>query len=394
MRKLFQYIIYMIIFIAGGVTTYLIDRVSLQKDSTALLHHDSSDTEPPVTAKPAILFKYNASIQKDSKDIFNDDSALYSYVKKFGIKQSITHLHELTAIYGDCHHPAHKAGRFAYDLLSNQAFYEAGSECHSGGLHGVIEAYFHENGIKKMTEDLDKICSPNRNNFFSHQCIHGIGHGLMAWSNYALLDVLKYCDRLPKRSDSCWSGAFMENIVGGIAHHNDDGKKNGHVTQYISDDPHYPCTIVDEKYKAGCYFYQTSRMIQIFNGDFAKVAAACSEAKQAYQVHCFESMGRDVGGRFRGDPTGAIKTCGSAPKGASRVHCISGAVQDTFWDYSGQDQAITFCKGLTEDDEKNACYKTIFARAIQILTIKSDLNIFCNKTPDPYRKHCFLSIGI
>ena len=390
MKKPLQYLTYLIIFIAGGMATYFI--IPAQRHAPAL--SPSSEMTPNEKKKhPSVPLKFDPAIATDSQEIFNNDDALYSYVKKFGLKQSITHLHTLTATYGDCHQPAHKAGRFAYDLYANAAFSTAGSECHSGGLHGAIEVYFRKNGINHLTEDLNKICTSESNNFFSHQCIHGIGHGLMAWSNYALPDVLRYCDRLPKMADSCWSGAFMENVVGGLANHgNHHGE--GKATKYLSDDPHYPCTIVEDKYKAGCYFYQTSRMIQIFNGDFVKVAQACSEANAIYHLHCFQSMGRDVGGRFRSDSDGAIKTCARVPFGTSRIHCLNGAVQDSFWDASGQDNALAFCRSLTDTNEQDSCYRTVFARATQILIAKGDLSAFCRKISGIYRKHCLLSVGI
>ena len=393
MKRLIAGISYLVVFIAGGVAMYFM--IPLLQNAPAVSHHDtddSSETKHPVKAKQSVSFQYDASIQKESAAIFSNDPALYSYVKKFGLQQSITHLHELTALYGDCHQPAHKAGRFAYDLFSREAFVAAGSECHSGGLHGAIEAYFHENGIANLTEDIDQICRPEANSFFDHQCIHGIGHGLMAWSDYALPDVLKYCDRLPRLAASCWSGAFMENVVGGLAQHHHDG--GSAPSKYLSNDPHYPCTIVEDKYKAGCYFYQTSRMIQLFDGDFTKVAAACSETNQAYQMHCFSSMGRDVGGRFRGDPVGAINSCGSVLKGVMRIHCLNGAVQDAFWDASGQDNAMTFCKKLVDTAEKESCYKTTLTRATQILTTQSDRNQFCQKAEDPFRKSCLLGMGL
>ncbi|MBI3358826.1 MAG: hypothetical protein HY037_04475 [Nitrospirae bacterium] len=135
-------------------------------------------------------------------------------------------------------------------------------------------------------------------------------------------------------------------------------------------------------------------MIQIFSGNFAKVAVACSEAKQLYQGNCFESMGRDVGGRFRGDPGEAIHACSNAPGGASRLHCLTGAVQDSFWDRSGQDHALLFCKILKESAEKNICYGTIFTRAPQILSDKNDLQAFCSKVEGPFRKQCLISTGL
>lgn len=66
----------------------------------------------------------------------------------------------------------------------------------------------------------------------------------MAWTSYELIDALELCDRLEDSTNQrfCYSGDFMENIVGGLA------GTMGHYTEFVSDDPHFPCNILEEKY--------------------------------------------------------------------------------------------------------------------------------------------------
>ncbi|MGH8553154.1 MAG: hypothetical protein ACRERS_07650 [Methylococcales bacterium] len=180
----------------------------------------------------------------------------------------------------------------------------------------------------------------------------------------------------------------MENVVGGLGGHHAHGKSEHPNTKYLSEDPHYPCRILEEKYKGNCYFYQTSRMMTLFHGDFSKIASACAETTVSVQVYCYESMGRDAGGVHRGDPQGAIKACSNVASSASRIHCLTGAVQDSFWDPSGQDKALAFCKLLTDETEKGGCYAAILTRAPQVLTSKNDLKRFCGKTEPTYRGQC------
>lgn len=174
----------------------------------------------------------------------------------------------------------------------------------------------------------------------------------------------------------------MENIVGSLA------REQGHFTEYLNDDPHFPCTVVDKKYVNACYFYQTSRMIQLFNGDFSKVALACSEIDPAYHLSCFGSMGRDVGSYNRGNPAGAIEDCSFIPPGQNRTNCLTGAVQDSFWVSDGQDNAIKFCRTLLNKEDKSSCYQTIIGRAFEVLSSKDELKIFCDKVEGEYQKLC------
>lgn len=345
----------------------------------------------PKSKNQAFRGPENPNISANDETLFTNDGSLYSYIKKYGPKKTIQQLNSLSAKYGDCHQTAHKAGRISYDLYGSKSFQLCSSECHSGCYHGATEAYFRDHGTKNLTKDLNILCSSELNPFFSHQCLHGIGHGLMAWSDYDLNLALKSCEMLSAHQDSCWTGVFMENIIGGLATEASPTEQKtlaGHFTKYLNNDPQYPCNIVEEKYKPSCYFLQTSRTMQLFNGDFSKIAKACSDAPTAYQSSCFQSMGRDVGGVFRNNSTGAIGACQSVPGGSLRIDCLVGAVQDSFWDPSGQDQAIGFCKLLISSKEKSACYNTIFERAPQVLASKSDLSLFCSKAEYQYRDLC------
>jgi plastocyanin len=329
---------------------------------------------------------YDESIAENSQAIFEDDAALYSYVRKYGPLATIKYLSELQAQLGDCHRPAHLAGRFAYEILQDNAFQTGSSECHSGYYHGAAEAYFRDRGTANLAEDLALICGSELNPFMSHQCFHGVGHGLTAFADYEIVEALANCDLLPQGLESCYTGVFMENIVGGLS------PTGGPSTDYLSDDPQFPCNAIDEKYRPSCYFYQTSRMVQLFNYDFSLVAAECGVIDPSYQQNCFESMGRDVGGVHFTDNPGAILDCETAPSGDPRIWCLSGAVQNTFWDPTGQDQALDFCALLQVEAEKAGCYETIFNRAPLVLATEADLQAFCGKAEPAYRDTCLAAV--
>lgn len=326
---------------------------------------------------------FDEAIPEEAPVIFADEVALYSYVRKYGAAKTMQYLNELQTQFGDCHQNAHNVGRFVYELLSEQAFQDCTAECHSGCYHGATEAYFRDHGTANLAEDLAVICNSELNPFYSHQCFHGVGHGLMAFSDYEIFEALHNCDLLPEGQASCYSGVFMENVVGGLA------PTVGHFTDYLSEDPHFPCNIVEEKYVDACYFYQTSRMVQVFEWEFAKVAEACGEIEEQYQRSCFESMGRDVGGVNMTSNKGAIIDCSTAPAGDQRIWCFNGAVQNTFWTPQGQDQAIDFCMQLNEPAEKEGCYSTIFRRATLVLESNADLSAFCEKAEAGYQQPCF-----
>lgn len=324
--------------------------------------------------------------------LITNDNFLKSTIKNSGPSYVIKKLAEIMPSQNlSCHDRAHVAGRMSYEVLGSKAFQLCSSECHSGCYHGAAEAFFKDKGTAHLQENLKVICQGELNKFFLHQCVHGVGHGLMAWSNYELLDSLSYCDTLDgfNNQSSCWTGVFMENIVGGLAIEKagTNFSASRHYTKYLSQDPHFPCNIVSEKYKGSCYYLQTSRMIQLFNSDFKKVADTCLEAPPNNRVSCFQSMGRDVGGTSKHDPSGAIAKCYNAPYGEYRNECLSGASQDTFWDKSGKDEALLFCSLLKDSKEATKCYKTIILRASEVLS-KIEYNEFCKTTPVSFGSWC------
>lgn len=376
--------------LVGTINVVAENNPAEKEGSDTNIFQETASWVKTVFKKLLLLFKKEKvpKIDKGSTEIFKSRAALKTYIQNYGTKETIKRLHALSAQFGTCHDVAHVAGRTSYELFGEKSFKECSAECHSGCYHGATEAYFKEHGTANLAKNLETLCGSELNYFFSHQCIHGIGHGLMAWTNYEIHEALQNCDLLPERQDSCWTGVFMENTVGSLTQES-SGSIGGHFTKYISDDPLYPCAIVDDKYKSSCYFLQTSRMIQIFGADFKKVASSCLDAPKPYQKSCFGSMGRDVGGVYRRDPAGAIKACSFAPaKDQLRIECLMGAVQDSFWDPSGQDEAIRFCRILTNQEEKSACYRTIFERAPQVLLSKNELEGFCKKVEGKYKNIC------
>lgn len=376
MNKKIKIILIVLVIVVIDVTGFLIFSNNYKNTGNATKNNVSN-------------YAYDSNISETSRDIFKNEDALYSYVKKFGPKKTVQWLNVLSAEFGSCHNVAHEAGRFSYEIYNEESFKFCGGECHSGCYHGATEAYFQDHGTANLAENLNLLCSSELNAFFSHQCIHGIGHGLMAWTSYDLPEALESCNALNQRQDSCWTGVFMENIVGGLSKADAEKNKNAeHFTKYLSDDPQYPCTVVEDKYKFSCYFLQTSRMMKLFAGDFKKVADACLKAETPYQQSCFDSMGRDAGGSNPHNAPGAILACSYAPKGNYRLGCLMGAAQDAMWDTTGQDDAIGFCKLLSDKQEKDVCYNMIFSRATEIFTSANDLKTFCKKTEDQYQSRC------
>ena len=323
----------------------------------------------------------------DGNALFDDIDALTAFVETHGPAATVNVLKQTELTEGRyCHDAAHEAGRLAYETFGPAAFVLSGHECQAGALHGSIEALFADRGTSRLAKDISAVCATAANPFLAHQCYHGVGHGLMAWTTYEIHEALELCDVIGDEQNraSCQSGVFMENVVGGLS------GLMGHRTEYLRpDDPRYPCDVVAADYVDDCYAYQTTHMLAVFGGDFAAVAAICAELPGSARTLCFYSYGRDVGNATRGDPARAVGLCGYAPAGPDYAECITGTAQDRFWETTGAAEAIVVCSLVEAPDVAEACWWTIIERAGDVFFDEAGRRSFCDRLPDIWRRNCY-----
>ena len=346
---------------------------------------DSPGEPPPVVTDGSLDFPV-ASVEDTARYDPADPQQLRQFVAEYGPAQAIALLHQYQTDTGrSCHDLAHIVGRVAYELFGPVTVTLIIHECQSGSLHGAIEALFADRGTTNLDATIREVCSYTHRQFDRHNCTHGIGHGLMAWTSYDLPEALALCDytATPVDALSCQTGVFMENGVAGQT------GIMGHTSEYIDlDDPHYPCNIVQDRFVDSCYTFQTSIMLVALGYDYDQIAAACTDAAGATARHtCFGSLGRDISAREVHNHALTITVCGAAPTGELRVACLTGAAQNLFWDPTGGVEARAFCALLANPDEHTPCYETIIQRAADILT-DDDRSSFCESLPGSWPTAC------
>ena len=261
-------------------------------------------------------------------------------------------------VKNECHQLAHVVGRAAtakYPTV-DEAYIRGDSACWSGYYHGVIESVMYKIGSSDIDfETLEGICQSlanrKRYSFDHYNCVHGIGHGAMYINDNELFVSLSLCDKLEDNWDrsSCWGGVFMENIIA-------DNKN--HFTEYLKpDDPLYPCNAVKDSQKSTCYLMQTSYMLKLENGDFAKVFTLCNKVGEAYMDICYQSLGRDASGWTISDPVRTKNYCLLGLDDRAQSNCVVGAVKDFISYHHSDVQAKNFCNSLNEN-LKSICLNT------------------------------------
>jgi hypothetical protein len=250
-------------------------------------------------------------------------------------------------VKGNCHQLVHVVGRAAGDRYVDvsKAYAEGDNFCWSGYYHGVMESVIGKIGYQNIKAQLNTICAgisaEQKYSFYHYNCVHGLGHGVMAVTNGELFDALTTCDALVDswERESCFGGVFMENIMNEI---NPD-----HKTKYLkNDDLMYPCDAVQNQYKQQCFLMQTSHALQATGYDFDKVFGLCDKVEQGFRATCYQSLGRDASGNTISDAIRTRDICMKGRDHAAKDNCIIGAVKDFVAYFHSNEQGEKLCNTL------------------------------------------------
>lgn len=256
-------------------------------------------------------------------------------------------------VKSECHQLMHVVGRASYAHYNDlgTAFAHGDQFCWSGFYHGIMEQISDQKGYDFIIKHADSICQPvaqryKRYSFNDYNCVHGLGHGFMEVLSGDLFKSLTACDSMSDNWDrsSCYGGVFMQNIM------NVQGPEGYDPTNYQylkADQPMYPCTAVDDKYKEQCYLMQTSYALSVERYDFSKVFDLCSQAGQ-YADTCYQSLGRDASGQSISDVQKTKSNCLLGTTHEAQINCVIGAAKDFVSYFHDDTQAYQLCAVLPD----------------------------------------------
>lgn len=344
------------------------------------------------------------------------ERALHERLREGGAGAALGLLERLAALDDDVrrdgHMYAHGIGLAALGSPDQvgRVFASCTPAWQSGCYHGVLQAYFlatRRAGVPLSTASVDALCADYRGREGQHwllfQCTHGLGHGLTMFHDHDLRLALSSCDLLSRGSEreSCYGGAFMENIVnvtephhvaeaqgGGHAAHGDasphampaapdrhagHGAHSAHgaagpqtaAGPWRALDPadlHYPCSVVEAKYVDACYTIQTAAMLYHTGRDLRRTAQECGRAPERVRRTCFESFGRDLSTIAGRDVRDAIPMCDLADE-AFRPACNVGVVQSVINMNTAPAEGVPYCRAVVDRASKRACYAVVGQQA-------------------------------
>lgn len=279
-----------------------------------ILLHKSLNDSPPGAAQPL-----------DHHQVEKVKTKLVRLLEEHDPKASLDYLRnaitEDTALARECHPLLHHLGRAAYEKYKdfNTAVGYQDGLCNSGYTHGVIEAHLIASNDIQAT--LKTTCSDQHNTptFKQWQCYHGVGHGVMYFTNKDLPKSLSLCQSLSSdfARKSCSNGVFMERFI--IVSHS--GVPTSDTTGITMD----LCKQQADMYKSVCYLYAPTAYLQRNINKYSGAFKDCERAEKKYIKACMYGVGGQAVKENITRPEVARDVCIKGPRKYIRT-CIEGAV--------------------------------------------------------------------
>jgi len=410
------------------------------------------------------------------------EEVLFALLDAHGVRTAMRTLEMLPNQAGEMSHHGHMlshhvgiAGYRGADRVG-EAFAECTPAFQSGCYHGIVQAYFADPAVASSPAGIDgsrlnALCAehrgPDGDQWLLFQCLHGMGHGLVALHGNHLPRALQGCDLLPDlwEREGCYGGAFMENVVSATmphhapraddgahrGHHHDDGHAThtpdagvhhahgGHGHHHGHEhphegaaaegeaahahegaeghpgdghpharggvstdasfraldpaDPHYPCSILEDRYQHGCYSMQTSAVLFWSEGDVAPAIELCEGAPEQVRSTCYVSLGRDINAWVDQDHVRAIERCDMVP-GAHRASCMVGVARNLIDLNADAGDGAAFCRALPAGEVRARCFRAVGEHLLLLEPVTERRAAFCTDLPPEDARSCLPGAGL
>lgn len=315
----------------------------------------------------------------------------------------------------DTHLIGHVVGGELYKQEGIEGMKYCTDDLRNACSHSIVVGSFLENGIGTLPDVL-KVCdkAPGGSGA-SSMCAHGLGHGVLAFTDYNLEEAIKICKsidteiRRPGDYIQCVGGATMEMMSG--VHDRDIWLKQ--APNYLSDsDPLMPCdmSFMPEESKPMCYTYLTPHLFEVAGASLANpdpkyfpaVFGYCAKIDNADQRRaCTGGLGKEfivlANDRnvqsIEGLSDAALKKthlwCGMAKTVGDNSSCVMTAVQSLYWGGENKpDVAIRFCSLAPNAKVKDDCFADLTGAVSYFVSDPGYKQDFCKALPAGYSSKC------
>jgi len=222
-----------------------------------------------------------------------------------------------------CHDILHGIGRASYEKygsIKNTIKYTS-DYCNSGYIHGVFESYF------KSTADpflnIQEACNtyaPTQRRFDIWQCNHGIGHGLMYFTDGDVDSSLELCSSATTEGGiiDCQNGVYMELFNSEYLSNEKD--------ILSAENPFEICA--NKNVSTGlCYMYAPTYLSQTKHMSYADIFKECATIILKYKSDCVGGVASEAMKRNMENPKNVFALCSSLVSTQDQTHCVNSLVR-------------------------------------------------------------------
>ena len=296
-------------------------------------------------------------------------------------------------VQAGCHRIAHTIGAATLARMNGnvgEALADGDSTCWSGFYHGLLErALAPARSTEELGQLISTLCDATKQNwppFTQYQCLHGLGHGLMLRTGYALDPSLSMCTRLPDQwsRQSCDGGVFMESFSPSLT---------DEPPPFDARDPLAPCPRVAESHKLYCYLQVADNLVRGTGYDWKQISADCNtESVAGWRSICFQGVGRQASGNNYGRPGAVARLC-SITGATGQADCVYGAARDIASNAASGKPAAAFCRMLS-GGLISKCFEGVGTIIATLDPAPAVVRRACSSITSAHRADCLRGAGV
>ncbi len=286
----------------------------------------------------------------------------------------------------DLHLLAHVVGDELYKQQGLRGISICTDDFRNACSHSIVIGVLLEKGEAALS-DIANICriAPGGNGAYT-MCFHGLGHGVLAYTDYELDKAIPLCKKTGTEEYNnreyveCIGGTIME-MIGGV--HDRVVWLEKSKKYFKKYNPLYPCnaSFMPDEVRPICYLYLTPHLFESVGGnlgnptskDFEKAFILCDVLPMGINREaCFGGFGKEftVLANDRDVRTiekmnnQQLKTvyewCTLAKKEDGILSCIDSSVKSLYWGGENEEAVvIQFCNLMVIPEHKQFCFETL-----------------------------------
>jgi hypothetical protein len=364
---------------------------------------------PEISELQSIEFTTSAEIERYFKSVAEKKGAGYAFdlLKIAPLPDDV-----------DIHLLGHAVGNILYKQEGLNGIKICNQDFRNACSHSIVVGLFIERGIEAL-DDISSVCRKAPGGIGAYtMCFHGLGHGILAYTDYNLVEAVNLCKKTETEefnhteSAECVGGAIME-MVGGV--HDRQAWEKAKKIFFKDSDPLYPCNqdFIPDNARHLCFLYLTPHLweaagvsdpVRITEDELKISFDYCSRLSndyQEYQNSCYAGFGKEFVVMADGRD---IRNLGSSSPEALKntyqwctlagvedgVHvCFLEAVNSLYWGGENSPKAaVNFCSLIDDGQDQELCFTHLIGAFKFYTRGKNKLRSLCNTLPENYSRIC------